>query len=271
LAQILLLSALLECLLLAQPLLLRAVVDVGIRQHHARFLVQAAGVLILAALLQGVIHFLRDWTVLRTGTGLNVSIGERIFHTTLRLPLAYFEKRPIGHLIERYRITDDVEQFMVGSLPLGLMDGLMAMISLGLVASMSPLSGALALATISVFFTVQWALFGQSRSRVQALQAAKREENGLLIETLTTIATTKANAIEQRRYQLWLHRMGCLVKEPPVPTMLRQKFFTRLSYGGHGRNGNVEGRESRKWRGLIAPVEAADFQHRVQAEVPGRG
>jgi hypothetical protein len=26
---------------------------------------------------------------------------------------------------------------------------------------------------------------------------------------------------------------------PPVPTMLRQKFFTRLSYGGHGRNGNV--------------------------------
>jgi putative MFS transporter len=57
---------------------------------------------------------------------------------------------------------------------------------------------------------------------------------------------------------------------PPVPTMLRQKVFTRLSYGGHGRNGNVEGREFRKWRGLIAPAEAADFQHRVQAEVPGR-
>jgi len=93
------------------------------------------------------------------------------------------------------------------------MDGLMAMVSLGLVASMSPLSGVLALATISVLFTVQWALFAQSRSRVQALQAAKREENGLLIETLTTIATTKANAIEQRRFQLWLHRMGCLVQE----------------------------------------------------------
>ena len=26
---------------------------------------------------------------------------------------------------------------------------------------------------------------------------------------------------------------------PPVPTMLRQNFFTRLSYGGHGRKGNV--------------------------------
>jgi hypothetical protein len=30
---------------------------------------------------------------------------------------------------------------------------------------------------------------------------------------------------------------------PPVPTMVRQEFFTRLRYGGHGRNGNVEGRE----------------------------
>lgn len=213
LTQILLLSVLLELLYLAQPLLLRAVVDVGIRHQHALFLVQAAGILVLAALLQGATHFLRDWAILRTGTDLNVSVGERIFHTTLRLPLSYFEKRPIGHLIERYRITDDIEQFMVGTLPLGLMDGLMAMISLALVTSMSPLCGILALATVSVFFMAQWALSAQSRSREQALQAAKREENGLLIETLTTIATTKANAIEPRRFQLWLHRMGCLVQE----------------------------------------------------------
>jgi len=66
-------------------------------------------------------------------------------------------------------------------------------------------------------------------------------------------------------------RIPSVLLVPPVPTMLRQKVFTRLSYGGHGRNGNVEGREFRKWRGLIAPAEAADFQHRVQAEVPGRG
>ena len=74
----------------------------------------------------------------------------------------------------------------------------------------------------------------------------------------------------QQGYTVYFTPAFALV-QPPVPTMLRQKVFTRLSYGGHGRNGNVEGREFRKWRGLIAPAEAADFQHRVQAEVPGRG
>ena len=58
-------------------------------------------------------------------------------------------------------------------------------------------------------------------------------------------------------------------KIPPVPTMLRQKCFTRLSYGGHGRNVNVEGREFRKRRGVIASAKAPVLQRRIQVEVPG--
>ena len=58
--------------------------------------------------------------------------------------------------------------------------------------------------------------------------------------------------------------------DPPVPTMMRQKFIESLRYSGHRRKLNEEGR-SRQWRGKPHPPQAEAVYRRVQDEDPGRG
>ncbi|ATB39200.1 ABC transporter [Cystobacter fuscus] len=213
LIQILLLSALLELLLLTQPIIMRTIVDNGIANKDEGFILRAAGLLMLAALLHGATNFIRDYAALRAGTTLNQEMMQRVFRQAIRLPLAFFEKRPIGHLIERYRVTDEIERFMLGTLPLGLIDGLMTLLSITMVFRFSSALGAVSLLTAAAYFVLKSFGYQGARSREQALVFAKGEENGILIETLSTIFTTKVNGIEGRRYQSWLHNYGRLIHE----------------------------------------------------------
>jgi ATP-binding cassette, subfamily B, bacterial CvaB/MchF/RaxB len=211
-AKLLLLSAVLELLSLAQPVVMRSVVDVGMAAGDRGFVVQLVGVLLLAALLRGGSTFLRDLAALRAGTTLNFHMMRRVFRHALRLPLSFFEKRPVGHLIERYRMTNEVEEFLVGSLPLAVIDGLMALLSIALVFAFAPLLGLLSLGTVLLYLAARAAGHRHARARQAAAVWAKGEENGHLIETLRTIFTTKVNALEHSRYAGWSSRYSGLIR-----------------------------------------------------------
>lgn len=210
-AKLLALSVVLELLSLAQPIVLRTIVDVGMAAGDRVFVYKLVGILLLAALLHGCSSFLRDYAALRAGTALNFHMMRQVFRHALRLPLAFFEKRPVGHLIERYRMTNEVEQFLISSLPLALIDGVMTLLSIGLVAYVAPALAALSLATIVAYLALRAAGHRTANARQAAVVWAKGEENGHLIETLRTIFTTKVNALEPSRYAGWVNRYAGLI------------------------------------------------------------
>lgn len=212
LTHIFLLSAIMELLALMQPLLFRSIVDAGPSAQDLHFTAKIVGVLLVAAVLYAATGFLRDYAVLDAGTSLNFYMAQRLFRHTIGLPLGFFEKRPIGHLIERYRITDEIERFLITSLPLGFIDGLMTLLSLGIIVYLSPALGGLCLLTVASFFALKAARYRSARAREEALIWAKGEENGHLIETLRTIFTTKAAALEQNRYTGWFNLHGRLIQ-----------------------------------------------------------
>ena len=210
-ARLLALSVMLELLSLAQPIVLRTIVDVGMAAGDRAFVYKLVGILLLAALLHGGSSFLRDYAALRAGTALNFHMMRRVFRHALRLPLAFFEKRPVGHLIERYRMTNEVEQFLISSLPLALIDGAMTLLSIGVVAYVAPALAALSLGSIIVYLALRAAGHRAARARQATVVWAKGEENGHLIETLRTIFTTKVNALESSRYAGWVNRYASLI------------------------------------------------------------
>lgn len=212
LVQVLALSILLELLVLIQPLFIRSVVDLAITNKDLALVHAVAGLLAVAALLQGFANFTRDYAVLRAGTTLNFQMAQRIFGHALKLPLGFFERRPIGHLIERYRATDYVEDFLISSLPLALIDGLVTVLSLSLVFFLSIPLGFLSVFTVAAYFAVRASRYQATRTREQDLVWSKGEENGYLIETLESIFTTKVNALEENRYSNWSNYYTALVR-----------------------------------------------------------
>jgi len=97
---------------------------------------------------------------------------------------------------------------------------------------------------------------------------AKREADRILLDA-------KNEADEAQRHADQLRNrteadIRILLINPPVPTMMRQKFIEPLRYSGHRRKLNEEGR-SRQWRGEPHPPQAEAVHRRVQDEDPGRG
>ena len=197
------LSAILELLLLTQPLFIRSIVDVGLNLSIDSIIYRLTGILLVVALLYGAIGALRDYVVLRAGTALNLEMMRNLFQHVLSLPLSFFEKRPIGHLIERYRVTGDIERFVVSDLPLALIDGAMTLLSLALVFTISAPLASISLTTLIVYYLVRALTYKHLRGKEEAMVWAKGEESGFLIETLRSIFTTKVNALEKNRYHAW--------------------------------------------------------------------
>lgn len=212
LLQVISLSILLEMLVLIQPLFIRSVVDVAIVNKDLTLVYAVVGILAFASLLHGFANFLRDYAVLRAGTTLNFQMTQRIFRHAIKLPLSFFERRPIGHLIERYRATDHVEEFLISSLPLGLIDGVVTILSLSLVFFFSPALGLLSVVTLALYFAVRALRYQATRTQEQDLVWAKGEENGYLIETLKSIFTTKVNALEENRFSSWSNYYAGLIE-----------------------------------------------------------
>ena len=127
-----------------------------------------------------------------------------------------------------------------------------------------------------------------------AALASKPQSGGIDPAALVPMARITLTVPEELRYRLKLVLMnqrrtgrsrmtqdefcakaiGALLdleEGPPVPTMLRQKVFTRLSYGGQGRNWNDEGSQFGKWGGPAVSPKAAAFHRRIQASNTGRG
>jgi ATP-binding cassette, subfamily B, bacterial CvaB/MchF/RaxB len=219
-------SVFLEMLAMTQPLMLRTVIDVGVTGRASEAITNIAGILLLAALLHGAIGILRDMTVLRAGASLSVHIAQRLFRHTLSLPLSFFEKRPVGHTIQRYGTTDEIERFLVSAVPLGLIDGLMTLATLGMIFYLSPALGAFSIGTVLAFLLLQVALYRMARPRQEKLIWAKGEQNGHFIETLRTMLTTKANALESSRFSGWLSLYG--------PQVKAQKEFAAVEIGYRG-------------------------------------
>jgi ATP-binding cassette subfamily B protein RaxB len=200
---VLMLSVGLEAALLIQPILIRWVVDHGLQTTVAMAVNGAIGVALLAATLQAALMFCRDRLVLNTGTAMNARIMDRLFRHILRLPLSYFEKRPIGHLIERYRAADEIERLVISTIPLGLLDGLVTLISLIVMLAISAQLAAIGFTTFILYALLRWMYYSESKTRAEGLAFAKGEESGFLIETLRSIFTTKANALELNRHHSW--------------------------------------------------------------------
>ena len=98
LSQVLLASLFIQLFQLANPLLLQQIIDKVINQSNLSALQVLGGALVLAAILQGILTAVRTWLLIDTTDRMDLMLGTQVIDKLLRLPLRFFEARPVGEL-----------------------------------------------------------------------------------------------------------------------------------------------------------------------------
>lgn len=112
----LLLGLVLGCAVqLVFPFLMQALVDKGVQLNDLNFvylILAAQGMLFLS---QVAVEFIRGWILLHIGTRVNINLVSDFLIKLMRLPMAFFDSKMTGDLLQRIYDNERVERFLTSS------------------------------------------------------------------------------------------------------------------------------------------------------------
>lgn len=145
------LALVLELISLLWPQFLQMVVDQVLADgDHDLLTFLGLSFLLLLAMQTGV-SALRTWTVMWLGTHFNLSWTGNVFQHLLRLPQEYFLKRHLGDIVSRFDAVSVIQQTLTTQFVGVLLDGLMAVLTLGMLVFYSPLLCGLVLTALLLY------------------------------------------------------------------------------------------------------------------------
>jgi len=186
---------------LVYPWLTKEAIDFGIRRHDRAFL-DHVGLEYLAVLVVGFgLGYLQNQVMQRVGQHVMLDLRTALFSKLQRLPVAYYDRNPIGRLMTRVTNDVDVLNELVTSGVVALFGDLFALA--GIVFAMSRLNAELLIVTFSVLpLIVIVTLLFRSRVRTSFRDVRTRlaRLNAFLNENLTGMGTVQMLNREARNH-----------------------------------------------------------------------
>jgi subfamily B ATP-binding cassette protein HlyB/CyaB len=203
LIQVLIASFVVQLFSLANPLLIQVIIDKVITQRSLDTLQILGLALVVVTLMEGVIGSLRTFLFTDTTNRIDLRLGAEVIDHLLRLPLGYFDRRPVGELGTRIAELEKIRNFLTGQALITVLDAAFSVIYIIVMALYSWLLTLIALAVLPIQIGIT--LLGAPLFRRQYRQAA--EENARtqshLVEVLTGVQTVKAQNVEMVSRWKW--------------------------------------------------------------------
>ncbi|MBI2383745.1 MAG: peptidase domain-containing ABC transporter [Gammaproteobacteria bacterium] len=212
LARLFALSIAIQTIALLTPIYGQVVIDDVITAGTSDLLVVLAIGFGGLAMINMLIGGIRSFAVLYLGANLQFAWGARVFYHLIRLPLAYFERRSMGDVLSRFRSLSPVQNLTSTTIVEAVMDGMMAITTLGLMLVYSPSLTTIPLLALVLYIVVRTILFAPQReSANEALMESAREDSHIL-ESLRGILAIKSFAREQIREAVWQNRAASAIR-----------------------------------------------------------
>ena len=213
LIEVLVASLVLQLLNLAQPLVMQQIFDKVIGQQNLDTLYTLGLVLLGVSLFQGVLGAVRTYLFADTTNRIDIALGAEVIQHLLRLPLRYFDKRPVGELQTRLGELANIRGFLTGSLlTLGL-DSIFSVIYIAVMVTYSGVLTAVTLGVVPLFLGLT--LIASPAIRAQLRKAAEKNAStqAFLIESLNGVQTIKAQNAENSVRWRWQKRYSSFMSE----------------------------------------------------------
>jgi ATP-binding cassette, subfamily B, bacterial HlyB/CyaB len=162
------------------------------------------GIFLLAvAVVEAVLTAIRTQLFVDTTNRIDLSLGAEVINHLLRLPLSYFERRPVGELATRVNELENIRSFLTGTALTVVMDAVFSIIYILVMLIYSPVLTAVALATIPLFALLNLMVSPIIRRQLQDKAERNSETHSYLVEIMGGMQTIKAQNLEMRSRWKW--------------------------------------------------------------------
>jgi HlyB family type I secretion system ABC transporter len=206
LLEVLLASFFVQLFGLANPLMVQVIIDRVIVQNSIDTL-QVLGIfLVIVAIFEAVLSALRTYLFVDTTNRIDMALGSEIIDHLLRLPLRYFDRRPVGELSSRVNELENIRQFLTGTALTVVLDAVFSVVYIVVMLLYSWQLTLFSLLTVPLFvgLTILVSPIVRRQLRIKAERNAQTQS--YLVEALSGIQTVKAQNIELRTRWQWQER-----------------------------------------------------------------
>lgn len=207
LAQVLVLSLILQAFVLASPYYMQIALDSAVPALDGDLLTVLALGFGLFTLINAGASFLRGFVLLVAGTTLGYSLASNIARRLFRLPVDWFEKRNTGDILSRFQSITPIQSLLTQGAVGALLDGVMALLTLALMFAYSAALAAVAIVAFVLYGVVRMISYSFEREAREAAIVTKGKEQTMLIETLRGMTTLRLFGREMLRHALWQTRL----------------------------------------------------------------
>jgi ATP-binding cassette subfamily B protein RaxB len=208
LAQILALALALQVVVIALPFYLQWVVDQALLAADRELLAVLALGFGLLVLLQAGMGAVRGWWVASLSARLNFQWLGNVFGHLVRLPLEFFEKRHVGHIVSCFGSVTTIQKTLTTSVVQALVDGLMVAGTAAMMGVYSPALLAVSVVATLLYGGLRWAVFRSLRgaSAEEIIHAARQQTH--FLETASGIQSVRLFGRGDLRRAGWMNMLA---------------------------------------------------------------
>jgi len=219
-AEVLLASLFLQLFALVTPLFFQVIIDkVLVHKGLTTLDVLAIG-LLLVTVFEILLGGLRTYVFSHTTNRIDVTLGAKLYHHVLALPLAYFEARRVGDTVARVRELDTIRNFLTSSALTVVVDLLFTVVFLAVMYAYSPVLFAVVLGAIPAYVLLAFFITPALRARLNDKFNRGADNQAFLVESVSNVETLKSMAIEPQMQRRWEEQLAGYVQSAFRTTVL---------------------------------------------------
>lgn len=203
LTEVLLSSLFVQLFGLANPLLIQQIIDRVIINSAPGALGTLGSLLILFTLIEVALQSIRTFLFVDTTNRIDIALGSKVIDHMLKLPLKFFDKRPVGELSSRIGELENIRKFLTGTALTAVIDAVFALLYVFVMLVYSWQLTLVTVAVIPALIGITYYFSPIIRKQIQAKSVAAAKTQSHLVEVLSGIQTVKSQGIELRTRWKW--------------------------------------------------------------------
>jgi len=159
----------------------------------------------LLMITQTAISLARSWFLMRWSMDISFQWSARVFAHLTHLPVSFFEKRHLGDVVSRFGSIGAIQSTLTSLFVESALDGLMALLALGMMLLYSVKLSVLVLATVFIYALLRWTFYQPFREASQERLVLSSKESSHFLETIRAVSPLKLFGREEERRARWLN------------------------------------------------------------------